>query len=290
MLISCPFCKNSKAKIKFKSSEFSVCVCSFCQIGYLFPMPTSEKIKNFYNKDYFSKSQNVVCGYRNYISMDNVLAKEATRKIKYIKKFTSKNKLLDIGCGLGVFLKIAKSSGFNVSGNDISLYARKHLTVEKIPLYQGSITENVLPLDFFDIVTAWDVFEHIPQVNKAFKAINRTLKKNGYLILTTPNTLSWDSKVSGKFWYGYKKIPEHLIFFSPHSIKRVLEVNGFKVIKIQTWGFVRDLRFIFLKLSLYWPLIGKIFSSIAEKLHIENFSFDLPLTDMIVVAKKINDK
>lgn len=219
--------------------------------------------------------------------MEKVLAAEAVKRLRFISNFTHKKTLLDVGCGLGIFLKIAKSSEYEVAGNDISSYAKNYVSKKnKIDFYLGPIDTLTLPKNTFDIVTAWDVLEHIPQVNLAFKSIHRSLKKGGYLILTTPDINSWDAKMMRSFWYGYQKIPEHLLFFSTDSIKNVLEKNGFKVIKIRGWGFERNLQFILTKASIYIPHIDKLLLPILKILNIENKSIYLPLTDMIVVAQK----
>ena len=284
---NCPFCNKINRKLQISLANCSLYVCSNCQLGYLSPMPSDAEINNLYSKKYFTNSLDLARGYTGYRKMANVLSKESQRKIKYIKKYTNNKKLLDVGCGLGIFLKIAAKASYDVSGNDISSYAKEKVTRDlKSPFYQGSIISGVLPSNFFNIVTVWDVVEHIPQVNKVFSALNNTITRGGYLFLTTPNIKSWDSKLLGKYWYGYKKIPEHLIFFSPYSITQVLGKNGFKVIEIKTWGFERDLKFMGTKLSLYLPTLGRFINIILKKLKLENRSIYLPLTDMMVVAQK----
>ena len=121
------------------------------------------------------------------------------------------------------------------------------------------------------------------------KAISKTLTPNGFLFLTTPNLKSWDAKLLSKYWYGYKKIPEHVIFFSPESIKYALENNGFEVVKIKTWGFERDVNFLVKKISLYLPILNRPLSFLVKFLKIGKKSLYLPVTDMMVVAKKLHD-
>lgn len=283
----CPFCKNLKSKVIFKNRKYTLVSCAVCFLAYLAPMPTPTQIRKIYQQDYFKNNKDLAGGYGDYQQMEKVLAKESKRKIKFIKKYTDKNKLLDIGCGLGTFLKIAKSTGFNIAGNDISSYAQRVVKNElKVPFYPGEVFKASLPKESFDIVTAWDVFEHIPQVNETFQSVAKTLRPGGFLFLTTPNIKSWDSKVLGKYWYGYKKIPEHLIFFSPESIKKLLKANGFNVIAVKTWGFERDLEFLSQKISLYIPWFKKFAGPLINLLAFGDKSIYLPVTDMIVVAQK----
>lgn len=287
MVKACPFCKNSTAKTIYKTKKYSLVSCANCSLAYLTPMPTSGQIKKIYQQDYFKNDKDLTGGYSDYQSMEKVLEKESRRRIKFIKTFTNKNKLLDLGCGLGTFLEVARKADFNVSGNDISSYAQEEVKDgSKIPFYPGEVSKANLPKESFDIITAWDVFEHIPQVNQTAKTVYKSLKPGGYLFLSTPNIKSWDSRLLKKYWYGYKKIPEHLVFFSPASIKKILEKNGFNLIAIKTWGFERDLNFLAKKASIYIPGVDKILGPVMDLLRIKNKSLFLPLTDMMVVARK----
>lgn len=110
--------------------------------------------------------------------------------IKYIKYFLKKNEIkwLDIGCGLGYFVKEAVEEGVDCYGIDISEYAVKNAIIkDRIKL--GSITNIPFGDETFDVVSAFDVIEHIhpKDTEKAFSEIYRVLKKGGYLIMTTPN-------------------------------------------------------------------------------------------------------
>lgn len=110
--------------------------------------------------------------------------------IKFIKYLLKKNEIkwLDIGCGLGYLVKEAVEEGVDCYGIDISEYAVKNCIIkDRIKL--GSITKIPFDYEAFDVVSAFDVIEHIhpKDTEKAFSEIYRILKKGGYLIMTTPN-------------------------------------------------------------------------------------------------------
>lgn len=284
---TCPLCQSATAKEVYKSHNLTLLKCGKCELSYLWPMPAPDEIKKFYSQEYFEYEKDSAHAYADYQAMEKSLAKEAWRKINFIRSFTTARMLLDLGCGLGTFLKEAKAKGYKVSGNDISDYAQKTVSTElKVPFYKGSVAQSALPKRHFELVTAWDVFEHIPEISAAFKNVSSTIVENGFLFLTTPNIKSVDSKILGRYWYGYKKIPEHLIFFSPESIRYALENNGFEVLTIKTWGFERDFNFIAQKLKLYNSLVAKIFFGVISALGLRHKSIYLPLTDMMVVARK----
>lgn len=285
----CPLCSSTKQHKKIQiNKKNKVLTCNNCSLSFLNPIPSREKISALYRREYFQETSS--SGYSNYSSMENVLKNESLRKLNYIKKYTNKKKLMDVGSGLGTFLKVAKNAGYKVSGNDISTFAAERIKKQlKIPFYLGSLEKEIFPQSKFEIITAWDVIEHIFSVNKAIKNIKNALKSGGLLFFTTPNINSWDACLMGKHWYGYKKVPEHVLFFSPESITNALENSGFNVLEIKTWGFERDLSFISEKLSIYNGHIYKVFDFLIKFLKIENKSVYLPLTDMMIVARKIDE-
>ena len=103
------------------------------------------------------------------------------------------------------------------------------------------------------------------------------LKKGGLIFITTPNIESWDARLLGRYWYGFKKIPEHVNYFSPESIGKVLNNNGFSDIKILSWGFKRSLSF----------LLNKGLGITKVPKFLKKFSLFIPGIDMMVVAKKV---
>lgn len=279
----CPSCNELSSELLFQFDKYFLIRCGHCDLGFVYPLPEIRKINEFYNEEYYQKNHDYL-GYQNYSDMNTVLQQEAKRNIRFIKKCTDGKKLLDIGCGLGSFLKEAKKSGYITSGNDISVYAKNKIEEDlKILFYLGP-AQKVLPKQSFNIITAWDVLEHVFDINRMLKSIYQSLNEGGFLFLTTPNYRSWDARIFGRSWYGYKKIPEHLLFFSPKSIKYTLEKNGFSLLKVINWGFERDIFFLFNKLfANNYPakkILFPLFSKLGKR------SVFLPVIDMMVVAKK----
>lgn len=278
----CPVCKSPKTRLKLKLQSHKLYHCQTCTFEFL---PKPKKIKPIYTIGYFKGQLEGAQGYKDYNSLEVQLIKESAKKLEYIKNITSRNKLLDLGCGTGTFLQMAKSKGFKITGNDISHYAINHLKKNKIPSIKGSIESNILPKNSFDIITGWDVIEHLHNPAAAIKHIHTSLRPDGYLFLTTPDTDRFDARLMGKYWYGYKKIPEHVGFFNSFSMTKLLEDSNFKVINIKPWGFYRDLNFIMEKLQDYSPFfiwMNKLISFTG----IQKLSFFIPLTDSIIVAQK----
>lgn len=137
-----------------------------------------------------------------------VLAKE-----KILSKYRSK-KILDIGCYSGVFLEGMKTAGFDCWGIDIHGELMDKLNKdsdERGPFYKFGSADNI-PIEDgeCDIVTAFDVLEHILEIEKALKEIDRVCKKGGFVIINVP-----------RMTYGYKdEAYEHVRMFSDKDIER----------------------------------------------------------------------
>lgn len=281
----CPLCSSTNVQHRLAFDNFEIVKCFNCSLEFLFPLPSDEQIRKVYGKKYFFGMLKGIQGYKNYDDMEKVLMKEAYKKLEVIELFTKKRNLLDVGAGTGIFLEAARAKGFQVAGNDISEYSKQKLKEKDIKCFFGSLDEGILPKDQFDVVTAWDVLEHIPNPNKAMETIHSSLRQGGYLFMTTPDVQSIDAKILGSNWYGYKKIPEHVTFYGRKSLKQLLEGNGFRLIEKKVWGFEREFSFILRKLTFYHPLFKNL-SSILKFVHLYHMSLFFPLTDCMVIAQK----
>ncbi|MCK5941526.1 MAG: class I SAM-dependent methyltransferase, partial [Planctomycetes bacterium] len=99
----------------------------------------------------------------------------------------------------------------------------------------------------FDLVTIWDVIEHVPEPQQLLASIKRMIKPGGKLLLETQNVASRMAAKLGKLWHHYKH-DEHLYHFNPQTIRRLLEDCGFEVLtcgskfagKYVSFGFLAE--------------------------------------------------
>lgn len=159
--------------------------------------------------------------------------------IQLIKKYkkSKKIKLLDIGSNIGIFVKLAKESGWTAIGIDLDKNAvdvgRQKF---KIDLRWVRLEKAQFKSESFDVVVLSHTFEHIPQPKKLINEIRRILKKGGILIMEVPNIEGLPvkmQKIRGENWYGFDP-RHHLWHFSPQTICQILEGEGFKVLELDT--------------------------------------------------------
>lgn len=283
--ITCPFCGSGGKTTRFSTGIFKVYQCKFCTLGFLYPVPTQTRL--MYGKEYF-KNDKLFSGYDNYEQMGCELEKESSARINYIKRFSSrKNRLLDVGSGLGVFAKSAKDKGYNVDVLDISRYVIS-LIRKKFGI-RGYTNDLSVPFSIkveYEILTAWDALEHVTDINCAFENLNRLLKKGGYLFFTTPNLGALETKFFGNNWYGFKKIPEHIFYMTPTFVKIISEAHGFEVIKIKRSGFYRSLGFIASKVFYKNATLRGLVEDILVFLGLKSLIVYFPAVDMMCILRK----
>lgn len=164
----------------------------------------------------------------------NIIYKVWKRKLKKhsnINKHTE-FKLLDVGCGIGNFLRCVskwypKSSLY---GLDISPDSLKSAQSNVFAEFSLGCAEN-LPYEnhCFDVVCSHHVIEHLSNPQLFFSEAKRVLKINGLLIIATPNPLGIAAKFHKDKWMGY--IDEHISLISPHCWKEMIQKEGFSILE-----------------------------------------------------------
>ncbi|MBN2434896.1 MAG: class I SAM-dependent methyltransferase [Spirochaetes bacterium] len=157
--------------------------------------------------------------------------------IKFLtKKYTYpiKPRLLDYGCGEGFWLK--RISPFTMPyGTETSKYA---VEVTKTKVKHAEIKqvegENIpFDNDFFDIITCWDVIEHLENPEKFVSEIFRVLRSKGIVIISTPNLSSWGRTIRKKNWHGNMD-KTHISMKNIDEWLKIFIKNNFRVIKYGT--------------------------------------------------------
>jgi SAM-dependent methyltransferase len=91
------------------------------------------------------------------------------------------------------------------------------------------IETAALPRHSYDVVTLWEVIEHLPDPGRVLRTIGDVLVPNGHIVLSTPDAGSLFARLAGRRWLGWRKVPEHLSFFDLPSLRRLLGRSGFRV-------------------------------------------------------------
>ena len=154
-------------------------------------------------------------------------------KLSSIETLTklSMPRVLDIGCASGAFLHGCKTN-FSWSGVGIEPSAwmcEFGKSQYGLDLRSGYFSANEFPNERFDLVTLWDVIEHIPDPNLVLQDIGKVLADNGLLLINVPNSDSFVARVLGKRWPFILAV--HIHYFTHSSLAVLLETHGFRIIE-----------------------------------------------------------
>jgi 2-polyprenyl-3-methyl-5-hydroxy-6-metoxy-1,4-benzoquinol methylase len=202
--------------------------CKNCHLIYMNPM---EKVSK--TNEYYYKAKNT-----HAPTIRECYLRTAKSQVRLIQKYASGTNLLDIGCAQGFFLFSASKAGYTTRGIEISqdaaAYAIKEfgLDVEAKPF-----EELRFPESSFDVVTLWQVLEHVPYPLTVLKEVYRILKPGGLVVASTPNIESIPAKILRKKWWDIKRL--HINQFNTKTLADILHNAGFKKMSSVSYrGFV----------------------------------------------------
>jgi 2-polyprenyl-3-methyl-5-hydroxy-6-metoxy-1,4-benzoquinol methylase len=225
--IRCCVCGNQDPKkfhLKYQKDKFAVASCDSC--GFLFIPPHYRKQIKY--EQY--KNADVTAAVRS--GNNWVKVQRHKLRFKFIQRYIRSGKLFDLGAGWGHFMLAGKELGYDVYGIEIADQP-----------YQYCVNDLKLPVDHidffkmdeskkFDLITMWDVLEHIDKADEFLDKCSRLSKPGGWLFLQVPQI---DSYFAKKYSDDWKMMGlDHVNYFSKNTITKILSQHGYEVVKIKS--------------------------------------------------------
>lgn len=183
--------------------------CRRCGLGYLNPRPTASELARYYPSAYFSRRRAHRARHE--------------RQAAYVPG--RGGRLLDVGTAGGDFLVVMKERGWRVEGVEPFTHAggAEGITIHRAP-FPGA---PGLSDGAFDVITAWAVFEHLPDPGAAFERCAGLLRSGGRLIVQVPNLRSIYAR-----WAMQEDVPRHLYFFTPATLRAYGRRVGLELVRV----------------------------------------------------------
>lgn len=224
----CALCDSPRLAHHCTKNAHAILRCEDCQ--YLFVHPRPNHLADIYSEDYFEGASHGF-GFRNYerekLANSHVFAWLLDRIEGWLP---NKGCLLDVGTAMGVFLSMAAARGWTASGLDVSGYASAAARHKGLDVRSGTLQDHRWAVSQFDAVTYLDVFEHLSDPRAELSTLRELIRPGGLLVINTPNTCSLVARVLRTRWHHFVP-PEHLQWYSPQNLQRLLAEYGFEVLQ-----------------------------------------------------------
>ncbi|MEZ5173268.1 MAG: class I SAM-dependent methyltransferase [Bacteroidia bacterium] len=174
-------------------------------------------------------------GYGRNDYLSPLTIKRYNEILDKLEVYRKTNKLIDVGCGVGYFAEVAISRGWDVYGTEFTDNAIAICESKGIKMQKGVLNPDDYEAGSFDIVTSFEVIEHINNPGTECTNFNKLLRKGGALYITTPN---FNSLLRYYLKGNYNVIgwPEHLSYYTPATLNSLMKRHGFKKVFIQATG------------------------------------------------------
>jgi SAM-dependent methyltransferase len=222
---ACVACGSTAARDLGIKNELAMVSCRDCQTLYTPYSP-------WYSSEYF------YLGY--YLKPEEVQTPAFVKTrleeiVTALGSYRQTNRLLDLGCGAGDLLQVARKLHWQGQGVDVSSAAAQHVRQLGFEVFAGELEAAEFPAAHFDVVTAAELIEHVFEPQALVREVARILRPGGLFWLTTPHARGLSARLLGLKWQCIWP-PEHLQVFSIAGLKALLREAGFGEIRVDTTG------------------------------------------------------
>ncbi len=154
-----------------------------------------------------------------------------------IRLMPTGGRVLDIGCGRGVYLRMLRERGYQVRGTE---YSTATVAADpELPIDTGEVAPGRYPDASFDLISIWHVLEHLPRPDVTLEACALALEPSGALLIAVPNYGSTQARLGGESWF-HLDLPRHIFHFTRPTLERLLRNHGFEIERYQTGQWEMD--------------------------------------------------
>lgn len=234
--VPCNYCHGSREVQLFEGRDrylglpgcFRLVRCLDCGLIRQNPRPTPETMSAYYPPNYEPFSLAIADESNPLRRWDRRLGMIKRRRL--VERHATGGRLLDVGCATGNFLaEMATGGKWEVVGVEPSARAAAYAAERfGLDVRAGTLATLDLPAEAFDVVTLWNVLEHLHDPIDDLRRIRRLLRPGGSIIFSLPNLESFEVKLFGERWFCWE-LPRHLYFFPRTVLVNILADLGFRL-------------------------------------------------------------
>jgi len=195
--------------------------CRSCQLVRTEPQLAAPALEPYYREEYWGGLES---------DDPDWIRRDQRYRTAFLHRFRSEGSVLDVGCGLGFFLRALDPHRWDRYGVEPMpvpyRQAAGSLGAERI--FNRELTTSGLPPAKFDVITFWDSLEHLPNPRAVLQEARRLLRPGGMVLIGLPNFASYQARHFGEDWFALS-LPHHLYHYTQASLTKLLEACGFRV-------------------------------------------------------------
>jgi SAM-dependent methyltransferase len=278
--LACVVCGGREARPLFVKQAWTFARCRGCGLVSLHPRPTPAAIVAHHDASYRDGR------YAAFATAETVRAAIARRRLALVRPLAPEGPWLDVGCSTGTLLAEGARAGVAMEGLELSAPAVAQARASGLTVHHGA-AESFVPPQRYAAVTAFDVVEHLPDPAVFLRRAMSWLVPGGVLALTTPDAASPTARLMGRHWFYYAP-PDHIHYFTPSTIRRLLTDCGFGELTIRAVGKPLTLDYAVAQLGAQNPYLHRIAGALEALLprgwRTRPWAF--PLGEMLVTGRR----
>jgi len=217
--MACPVCGGGDFTRLFEQAGESFVRCVNCTLMLINPPPslddTAATYDAHYSDGYIRKADKKLKRCRGWV-----------RRVQ--RRFAAGGRWLDVGCSAGFVVRAAADAGYDAHGVELEpaavRYGREQLGLTTLSC--GTLEAQNYPDASFDVISMYDVIEHVPDLNQLVAELHRLLRDRGIIEIRTPNVAHWRNPADLSTWKEVKP-SEHLYYFDARTLERLFHKHGF---------------------------------------------------------------
>jgi len=275
----CALCGARDATPLFEKAGWSFVACRACGLVSLDPLPTPAALAAHHETSYRDG------GYAGFAAAEAVRTAIAEDRLARLRPLAPGGRWLDVGCSTGAFVAAATAAGLAAEGLEVSSVAVEAARARGLTIHQGAV-ETFVPAAPLAVVTAFDVIEHLPDPVAFAHRVRPWLEPDGLLALTLPNFASVAARVMGRHWF-YDAAPDHVHYFTPSTIRRLLGEAGFVSIAVHAATKPLTLDYATEQLIRMTPVLAPVARALraVTPRPLGRLLWPLPIGEMLVTAR-----
>jgi 2-polyprenyl-3-methyl-5-hydroxy-6-metoxy-1,4-benzoquinol methylase len=228
----CRVCGSEQFRPQFREGSHEVRRCVACGFVWVSPRLEDAELQALYDSERYWRSDSPrTVGYGDYRGDARLYLRTFRRRLdRALRGGPHGGRALDVGCGAGYCLEVLAERGFDAYGVEVSetIAREAKARVGAGRVHAGTLETSPHSPESFDLVTMWDVVEHVVDPRALLERTRRLLRPDGLLVLETQNVDSLFARLLGRRWHHYKH-DEHLSHFAPATLSRLLQETGLRV-------------------------------------------------------------